>query len=55
VLGTEKKLSVKIRDVDGIEVNNFDILESGKYKVFENFATDAPCADDQNPRFRDYF
>ena len=45
VLPAEEELAVEVGDVDGVEVDYFDVEEAGEGEVFEEFAADAAGTD----------
>lgn len=45
---SEKELSIEVREVDGIEIDDVDFREASEDEVLEQLAPDAPSADEQN-------
>lgn len=44
----EQELTVQIADVDGVHVDNMDILESGKSQIGQNLAPQSTSANDKD-------
>lgn len=47
----EKELPVQITDVNGIHVNDMDVLEPWQCEIGENLTTKATCTDDEDFAF----
>jgi hypothetical protein len=50
---SEEKLTIEIADVDGVEVDHFHVSKAGEGEVFEEFASDAAGADEEDARGED--
>lgn len=48
VLHPEQELPVQVRDVDGVKVDDVDVLHAGHGQVLEDLAAETAGADDQN-------
>lgn len=44
----EKKLSVKVANIDSVHVDNMDVLETGQREVRKNFASKAASTYDED-------
>lgn len=49
MLMTKEELSVKIAEVDGVEIDNVDLAEAGEDKVLQKFTANSSGADHQDP------
>ena len=45
----EEKLAVEVGHVDGVQVDDLDVLEAGEHDVLEELAADAAGPDHQQP------
>ena len=45
---TEKKLSIEVAEVDGVQINDVDLAEAGENKVLQELATNSSGTDHQN-------
>lgn len=50
VLVPEQELTVKVGEVDGVEVYNVDVSEAGEHQVLEQLTSNAASADHKDAR-----
>ena len=49
---SEKELSVQVRKIDGIEIDNVDFAEASENKILEQLATNSTGADHEHASLR---
>ena len=52
VLMPEQKLAVEVGEVDGVEIDDVDVAESGEDEVLEQLAANAACTNHEDARLR---
>jgi len=52
VFVSEEELSVQVRKIDGIEIDNVDFAEASENKILEKFATNSTGADHEHASLR---